>query len=44
MIGARGISYIARFDRNTWALAVGWFVSGLGFSVSLPFVSIWPGP
>ncbi len=34
-------AYIARFDRAIWILALGWFVSAMGFSVSLPFISIY---
>ncbi|MFH1687604.1 MAG: MFS transporter [bacterium] len=37
----RSLSYVRQFDRNLWALSLGWFVSALGFSASMPFISIY---
>ncbi len=33
--------YVKQFDRNLWILSVGWFVSSLGFAVSIPFIAIY---
>ncbi|MDF1544744.1 MAG: MFS transporter [bacterium] len=33
--------YVLQFDRNLWILSVGWFVSALGFAVSIPFIAIY---
>ncbi len=33
--------YVRQFDRNLWILSGGWFVSSLGFAVSIPFVAIY---
>lgn len=30
-----------QYDRNLWALSLGWFVSAIGFSASMPFISIY---
>ena len=37
----RGIQYLTRFDRNLWILSAGWFVSSIGFAVSIPFIAIY---
>ena len=35
------IAYVAQFERDLWVLSIGWFASALGFSVSIPFISIY---
>ena len=35
------IAYVAQFERSLWVLSFGWFASALGFSVSIPFISIY---
>ncbi|MEW5994290.1 MAG: MFS transporter, partial [Candidatus Zixiibacteriota bacterium] len=37
----RVLVYVRQFDRNLWILSLGWFVSALGFAVSLPFIAIY---
>lgn len=37
----RTAAYLRRFDRNLWALSFGWFVSAMGFSISVPFIAIY---
>lgn len=37
----RARAYVSQFDRNLWILSGGWFVSSLGFAVSIPFVAIY---
>ncbi len=34
-------NYVASFDRNLWALAVAWLLNGLGYSMVLPFLSLY---
>jgi MFS family permease len=34
-------NYITRFGKGLWILSLGWFVSAMGFAVSIPFVSIY---
>lgn len=38
---ARSLAFIREFDRSLWILSVGWFVSALGFAVSIPFIAIY---
>lgn len=33
--------YIAGYDKRFWMLSLGWFVSALGFAVSIPFIAIY---
>ncbi len=37
----RALRFLRRFEKDLWLLSVGWFVSALGFSVSIPFVAIY---
>lgn len=37
----RTLAYIKNFDLNLWILSLGWFVSAMGFAVSIPFISIY---
>lgn len=37
----QGVAYLGQFGRDLWILALGWFASALGFSVSIPFISIY---
>jgi len=37
----RGLAYWGQFGSDVWTLALGWFASALGFSVSIPFISIY---
>ena len=37
----RSIEFIRQFDRNLWVLAFGWLVGAMGFSASMPFISIY---
>ncbi len=37
----RAIAYVKQFESSLWILSVGWFVSALGFAVSIPFVAIY---
>ena len=37
----RTFQFLRQFDRNLWVLSMGWFVGALGFSASMPFVSIY---
>ncbi len=37
----RPLNYVRQFDRNLWILSGGWFVSSLGFAVSIPFIAIY---
>ncbi len=34
-------SYFKKFDHRLWILSLGWFSSAVGFSLSLPFISIY---
>ncbi|MFZ1685070.1 MAG: MFS transporter [Candidatus Zixiibacteriota bacterium] len=34
-------AYVIQFDRRLWIVAFAWFVSALGFSASMPFLSIY---
>ncbi len=38
---SRALIYTRQFDRNLWILSFGWFVSALGFAVSIPFIAIY---
>lgn len=38
---AAGMKYILQFNKNLWVLSFGWFVSALGFGISIPFISIY---
>jgi len=33
--------YVRQFEVNFWILSAGWFVSALGFALSIPFISIY---
>ena len=33
--------YYNSYDRRLWVLSLGWFVSALGFAVSIPFIAIY---
>jgi len=35
------MQYIRQFNKNLWVLSLGWFVSALGFGISIPFISIY---
>jgi len=35
------LKYLRQFNRDLWVLAFGWFVSALGFGISIPFISIY---
>ena len=37
----RGLQYFRQFDRSLWVLAFGRLVGAMGFSVSMPFISIY---
>jgi len=37
----RSLLYVQKFDRNLWALSLGWFVSALGFAAAMPFIAIY---
>lgn len=37
----RPIAFVRQFERNLWILSAGWFVSALGFALSVPFISIY---
>ena len=41
MMVTRGLQYFRQFDRSLWVLAFGWLVGALGFSASMPFISIY---
>lgn len=34
-------AYLRQFEVNFWILSAGWFVSALGFALSIPFISIY---
>jgi len=34
-------TYIAKFDRRLWILALGWIASAFGFSISIPFIGLY---
>lgn len=34
-------TYINRFDRRLWLLALGWIASAFGFSISIPFIALY---
>jgi len=38
---AASIQYIRQFNKDLWVLSFGWFVSALGFGISIPFISIY---
>jgi len=33
--------YVSQFNKNLWILSLGWFVSALGFAISIPFIAIY---
>ncbi|NOY87775.1 MAG: MFS transporter [FCB group bacterium] len=33
--------YVSQFNKNLWILSGGWFVSALGFAISIPFIAIY---
>lgn len=35
------LKYIRQFNKDLWVLSFGWFVSALGFAISIPFISIY---
>ncbi|MBN2226646.1 MAG: MFS transporter [candidate division Zixibacteria bacterium] len=35
------LAYFKKFDHRLWILSLGWFSSAVGFSLSLPFISIY---
>ncbi|MDF1591463.1 MAG: MFS transporter [Desulfobacterales bacterium] len=35
------MKYIRQFNKDLWVLSFGWFVSALGFGISIPFISIY---
>ncbi|MCF8050185.1 MAG: MFS transporter [Desulfobacterales bacterium] len=37
----RIVSFFRQFPASFWVLSLGWFVSALGFGISIPFVSIY---
>jgi MFS family permease len=37
----RAYRFLAGFGRDLWILTLGWFVGALGFSASIPFISIY---
>lgn len=37
----KSTQYIRQFSKDLWVLSFGWFVSALGFSISIPFISIY---
>ncbi|UCF89856.1 MAG: MFS transporter, partial [Desulfobacterales bacterium] len=37
----KSLAYISQFNRNLWVLSLGWFVSAMGFAVSIPFIAIY---
>ena len=37
----RSVNYVKQFDKNLWILSAGWFVSAVGFAVSIPFIAIY---
>ncbi len=38
---SRSVNYVKQFDKNLWILSAGWFVSAVGFAVSIPFIAIY---
>lgn len=38
---SRFTAYVRQFEVNFWILSAGWFVSALGFALSIPFISIY---
>jgi MFS family permease len=38
---SRPLRYARQFDISLWILSAGWFVSALGFAVSIPFIAIY---
>ena len=38
---SRSISFVRQFEKNLWVLSFGWFVSALGFAISIPFIAIY---
>ncbi len=38
---SKALHYVRQFEKNLWVLSFGWFVSALGFAVSIPFIAIY---
>ena len=38
---SRFFEFTRKFEKNLWVLSAGWFVSSLGFALSIPFISIY---
>ncbi|UCE23589.1 MAG: MFS transporter [Candidatus Zixiibacteriota bacterium] len=38
---AKPVGFVKQFEKNLWILSAGWFVSALGFAVSIPFIAIY---
>jgi len=38
---SRTLAYLRQFEANLWILSAGWFVSALGFALSIPFIAIY---
>lgn len=37
----KSIEHIRQFNKSLWILSAGWFVSALGFAISIPFIAIY---
>ncbi|UCG62701.1 MAG: MFS transporter [Candidatus Zixiibacteriota bacterium] len=37
----RSVGFVKQFEKNLWILSTGWFVSALGFAISIPFIAIY---
>ena len=35
------LNFIRQFEKNLWILSFGWFVSAMGFAISIPFIAIY---
>ena len=40
MISA-SLNFVRQFEKNFWILSFGWFVSAMGFAISIPFIAIY---
>ncbi len=38
---SRSVRFVRQFEKNLWILSFGWFVSALGFAISIPFIAIY---
>ena len=38
---AKPVGFVKQFEKNLWILSAGWFVSALGFAISIPFIAIY---